>query len=66
MKKLFYVGISLLVLFEIVNVYFVMPMPGSQRMASIDLAYMLYSWRWLFRTIYAAMIVAGAPSVCWR
>jgi hypothetical protein len=65
MKKLFYVGISLLVLFEIVNVYFIMPMPGSQRMASIDLAYMLYSWRWLFRAIFAAMIVAGAPSV-WR
>jgi Protein of unknown function (DUF3179) len=65
MKKLFYVGISLLVLFEIVNVYFIMPMPGSQRIASIDLAYMLYSWRWLFRAIFAAMIIAGAPSA-WR
>ena len=62
MKKLFYIGISLLVLFEIVNVYFIMPMPGSQRMASIDLAYTLYSWRWLFRAIFAAMIIAGAPS----
>ena len=61
MKKLFYIGISLLVLFEIVNVYFIMPMPGSQRMASIDLAYTLYSWRWLFRAIFAAMIIAGAP-----
>jgi hypothetical protein len=65
MKRLFYVGISLLVLFEIVNVYFIMPMPGSQRMASIDLAYMLYSWRWLFRAIFAGMIIAGAPSA-WR
>jgi hypothetical protein len=65
MKKLFYVGISLLVLFEIVNVYFIMPMPGSQRIASIDLAYMLYSWRWLFRAIFAAMIIAGAASA-WR
>ena len=65
MKKLFYVGISLLVLFEIANVYFIMPMPGSQRVASIDLAYLLYSWRWLFRAIFAAMIIAGAP-FAWR
>jgi hypothetical protein len=65
MKRLFYVGIGLLVLFEIANVYFIMPMPGSQRMASIDLAYRLYSWRWLFRAIFAVMIVAGATSA-WR
>ena len=65
MKRLFYVGVSLLVLFEIADVYFIMPMPGSQRMASIDLAYLLYSWRWLFRAIFAAMIVAGATSA-WR
>jgi Protein of unknown function (DUF3179) len=65
MKKLFYAGISLLVLFEVANVYFIMPMPGSQRVASIDLAYLLYSWRWLFRGIFAAMILAGAPSA-WR
>lgn len=65
MRKLFYLGVSLLVLFEIANVYFIMPMPGSQRMASIDFAYMIYSWRWLFRAIFAAMIIAGAPSA-WR
>jgi len=45
MKKLFYLGITLLVLFELANVFFIMPMPGSQRMSSIDLAYALYSWR---------------------
>lgn len=65
MKRLFYIGISLLVLFEIANVYFIMPMPGSQRMTSIDFAYRLYSWRWLFRAIFAVMIVAGAASA-WR
>src|SRR6266699_1386350 len=65
MKKLFYVGVCMLVLFELVNVYFIMPMPGSQRMASIDLAYLLYEWRWLFRVIFALIIVAGAPSA-WR
>jgi hypothetical protein len=65
MKRLFYAGISLLVLFELANVYFIMPMPGSQRMASIDLAYRLYSWRWLFRAIFVVMIIAGAASA-WR
>ena len=65
MRKLFYIGISLLVLFEIANVYFIMPMPGSQRMASIDLAYLLYTWRWFFRAIFVVMIVAGASSA-WR
>ena len=65
MKRLFYLGITLLVLFEIANVYFIMPMPGSQRIASIDFAYWLYTWRWLFRAIFAAMIVTGAP-FAWR
>ncbi len=65
MRKLFYLGIGLLGLFEIANVYFIMPMPGSQRMASIDLAYLIYTWRWWFRAIFAAMIVAGAASA-WR
>jgi hypothetical protein len=65
MKKLFYLGLALLVLFEISNVYFIMPMPGSQRMTSIDFAYRLYTWRWLFRAIFVMMIVAGAASA-WR
>ncbi len=65
MKKLFYLGIGLLVMFEVANVFFIMPMPGSQRMTSIDLAYLLYSWRWLFRAVFAVMIVAGSASA-WR
>lgn len=65
MKKVFYLGICLLVLFEIANVYFIMPMPGSQRMRSIDLAYLLYSWRWLFRAVFGVMLAAGAASA-WR
>lgn len=60
MKYLFYLGIAGLVLFEIANVYFIMPMPGSQRMESLDWAYQLYHWRWAFRTILGAMIVLGA------
>jgi len=59
MKKLFYTGLLLLGIFEIANVYFIMPMPGSQRMNSIALAYFLYSWRWAFRILFVAMIALG-------
>jgi hypothetical protein len=60
MKTLFYAGLFLLAAFEIANVYFIMPMPGSQRMNSIDLAYFLYSYRWWFRIVLTLMIVLGS------
>lgn len=63
MKKYFYVGIIGLILFEIAKVYFIMPMPGSQRMNSIDLAYFLHTWRWTFRIVFMLLIVLGSPSV---
>ncbi|MBT1703314.1 DUF3179 domain-containing (seleno)protein [Chryseosolibacter indicus] len=59
MKKAFYIGILLLALFEIVNVYFIMPMPRSQQINSIDLAYFLYSYRWIFRGIFGILILLG-------
>lgn len=59
MKKLFYLGVIGLILFEIANVYFIMPMPGSQRMNSIGLAYTIHKWRWLFRGLFIVMIGAG-------
>ncbi|MCF2442483.1 DUF3179 domain-containing protein [Dyadobacter sp. CY345] len=63
MKKYFYVGIIGLILFEIAKVYFIMPMPGSQRMNSIDLAYFLHTWRWTFRILFIILILLGSPSV---
>ncbi len=60
MKKLFYIALVLLAVFEVMNVYFIMPMPGSQRMNSIDLAYFLYSYRWIFRGIFGLMILIGS------
>ena len=39
-----------------------MPMPGSQRMDSLDVAYFLHSFRWIFRVAFLAMIIAGALS----
>ncbi len=66
MKKLFWLGWIGLLLFEIANVYFIMPMPGSQEMNSIDLAYFLYSWRWAFRILFGLMIVTGLFRVNWE
>ncbi len=60
MKKIFYVGIAGIILFEILNVYFIMPMPGSQRMNSINVAYFLYTYRWYFRIIFGLLMAAGS------
>lgn len=60
MKKLYYTGLIALGLFEIANVYFIMPMPGSQQMNSLDLAYFLYTSRWIFRMLFGMFIVVGA------
>jgi hypothetical protein len=59
MRKLFFAGVALLVLFELANVYFIMPMPFSQHARSIDIAYALHSWRWPIRALGGLLIVAG-------
>ena len=66
MKKLFWSGLLGLLLFEIANIYFIMPMPGSQKMNSIDAAYFLYKWRWVFRVLFVIMILAGLFRARWR
>jgi hypothetical protein len=66
MKKYFWFGLIGLLLFEIANVYFIMPMPGSQQMNSIDLAYFLYKWRWIFRGLFAALIFIGLFRSQWK
>ena len=63
MKKLFYLGILGVILYEIAKVYFIMPMPGSQQMNSIDAAYILHTWRWPLRILFWAMVVVGGFSV---
>jgi Protein of unknown function (DUF3179) len=59
MKKLFYFAVLGLCVFEIANVYFIMPMPGSQEMQSIGGAYFLYHWRWFFRILLGLLILYG-------
>jgi hypothetical protein len=58
-RVMFYTGIIGISMFEIANVFFVMPMPGSQEMRSINLAYFLYTHRWHFRIFFALLIVIG-------
>jgi hypothetical protein len=62
-KSLFYSGVLFISIFEILNVYFIMPMPGSQEIKSIDIAYFLYSHRWIFRVVAGLMIALGSLSV---
>lgn len=65
MKRLFWIGVLGLAMLEIALVYFIMPMPGSQRMRSIEFAHAMYTWRWIGRAAFGAMVLAGiAPA--WR
>jgi hypothetical protein len=57
---LFYLGLICLALFELAKVFFIMPMPGSQRIKSLDAAYALHSWRWAFRLVAIGAIGAGS------
>ncbi|HEY6503210.1 MAG TPA: DUF3179 domain-containing (seleno)protein [Chitinophagaceae bacterium] len=66
MKKFFWLGLAGLLVFEILNVYFIMPMPGSQEMNSIDVAYFLYKWRWVFRVLFGVMIIIGLFKSHWK
>lgn len=60
MKKLFFVSITGLILFEFAKVYFIMPMPGSQQINSIAIAYFLHNWRWHFRIFLGIMMIVGS------
>jgi len=66
MKKYFWLGFLGLFLFEIANVYFIMPMPGSQKMNSINIAYFLYKWRWAFRGVFLLMMLIGLAKGNWK
>lgn len=66
MKTLFWLGIFGLLLFEIANVYFIMPLPGSQKMNSIDIAYSLYHSRWKIRIFLALILVIGLVNASWK
>jgi hypothetical protein len=65
-KSLFFTGVFGLILFETANVFFIMPLPGSQEMKSIDAAFFMYKWRWFFRTIFLILLAYGFFSAMWK
>jgi hypothetical protein len=64
-RRLFYLGIIGLACFELAHVWLIMPLPGSQRMRSIDVAYALHTWRWFFRAAFALVALVGLLAA-WR
>jgi len=59
MSRLFFIiGILLLLLTEILRVYFIMPFPGSQQSDSINWAFFIEKYKWLFR-IAGLLLIAG-------
>jgi hypothetical protein len=57
------VGLLALACFEAAAVWFVMPLPGSQRIRSVEVAYALYSLRWALRGIALLLITLGIRSL---
>ena len=55
-KVLLFVGFIFLIIFEVLRVYLIMPMPGSQEFDSINLAYLLGSNKVYIRVILYAII----------
>src|SRR6218665_3666151 len=51
------VGFLVLILTEVLRVYFIMPFPGSQQAETIDLAYFLHNNIGLFRLAGGVLIV---------
>ncbi len=64
-KNLFIVIAITSIIFEWLRVYFIMPMPGSQKINSIDLAYFLHSYRWFFRIAFSAMMLLSISNA-WK
>lgn len=60
MKRVFYFGIVGLLVFEILKVYLIMPMPGSQTFESLDIAYVLHTYRWHLRVMFGLAIIIGS------
>lgn len=63
MARLFYVALFLLLVFEIVKSYLILPFPGSQTSDTIDIAWFLHHYRWVFRIVLIAGITFGLKSV---
>lgn len=56
----FAVALAVLVAAEMLRIYWIMPFPGSQRSATIGLAYGLHRWIWPLRVLVGAVAVWAA------
>ncbi len=65
MKKWFTLAALALVVFEVLRVYFIMPMPGSQQGDTLALAYALHRARWVLRAVLVVVLAAGVGQA-WR
>lgn len=65
MRKMFWVAIATVMCFEVARVWFIMPLPYSQRLRSIDIAYALHEWRWAVRAFAGCAIAVGLAAV-WK
>ena len=63
MKAWFFLGAAALALFEIANVYFIMPFPFSQQWHTVGVAYWLHTLRWPVRIACGLLMAAGASGV---
>ena len=64
MSRLFLIiGILLLIATEILRVYYIMPFPGSQQSNTIDWAFSIEKYKWLFRIIGLALVAKPAYRV---
>ncbi len=57
MKRWWLISLILLIVFEWMRVYFIMPMPGSQQNNTLDIAYFLHQYRWGFRVLLLAGVI---------
>ena len=62
MKKLLYLGILGLAIYELLKVYLIMPFPGSQVWDTLDIAYFLHQWRTPIRVFLWVIILIGGLS----
>lgn len=62
MRSLFYFSLIAWIAFEILKSYLILPFPGSQQSDTVDLAWFLHHYRWVFRIVLLAGMLFGMKS----
>ncbi len=60
MRRLFFAALAFAVLIEIVRAYLMLGAPGTGNVESLQAAYFLHTQRWILRSIFFLVAVAGA------